>query len=142
MNRMQKIAVFNLVVFGSSLLLTIVAVITLYCFWGWPKASAGLGFLGFAGLGGFSPLIFKKDHGAVTFDERDKLIHRTSALAGFACSYGWFCAASMIPFFLYGPRMQIEVRWLAWLPLGGLFIVETVRSITLLAMYGRGGRNE
>ncbi len=52
------------------------AVIILYNKYGMPKATAGLGFLGIAGL---APLFFKKDSGPVICDERDREIARRSA---------------------------------------------------------------
>lgn len=142
MNRMQKIAVYNLVVSSVALLLTIISVTTFYCLFGWPRASAGLGTLGLTGFIGLSPFIFKKDPGAITCDERDRLINRTAALAGFVCSYLYFCVACIVPFFLYGPKGQIEAQWLAWLPFGGFFAVVIVHAVVLLVLYGRGGDDE
>lgn len=143
MNRAQKIAVFNLVVFGTASLLAAVAMVILYHLYGWPKAADGLGFLGIGGITGFSRLIFKKDAGAVIFDERDKLIHRTAALAGFVCSNVWFSIALVAPVVIYGSTARIEARWpLLFFIIGAILITETVRSITLLVLYGRSDKNE
>jgi hypothetical protein len=138
MNRTQKDAVFNLVVFSIAALITTAAIITLYCLFGWPKAALGLAFLSIGGLGGLSPFIFKKDAGAVTYDERDKLINRTAALGGFAASYVWFCLSGTALVNLCEP-MILKSFGLPLMIFGGLLVVFIVRSIMLLVLYGRGG---
>jgi len=87
MNRWQKIAWFNLVVIASALLLSTAAIAILAFRAGFPKALAGFGCLGLAGLMGLSPLLFHKDKSKVSFDERDVLFARTAALGGFGSSY-------------------------------------------------------
>ncbi|MFA6176281.1 MAG: hypothetical protein WC765_06860 [Phycisphaerae bacterium] len=141
MNRMQKIAVFNLVVLGGSSLLTIIAVITLYCFFDWRIASAGLGFMGIMGFSGLSPFIFKKGTEKVTCDERDILINRTAALGGFVSAYVWFCLAGTLFIFLFKSEVLRKLG-LPMLICGGGLIVGIVHSIVILVQYGRGGRNE
>jgi len=141
MNRAQKIAVFNLVVFSSVSLITAVAVTILYYIWGWPEAARGMGFVGLGGLAGLSPLIFKKDPGTVTFDERDKLIHRTSILAGFAMSYLWFCLTGTVFAFLFEPLLFKRLG-LPIMIFGGAFVVGIVSSVVLLILYGRSDKNE
>lgn len=141
MNRMQKIAVFNLVVFGIASLLATAAIITLSRLVGWPKAAAGFAFLGVGGLAGFSPLIFKKGPGVVTCDERDKLINRTAALGGFAASYLWFCFTGVAFDLLFSPELfkKIGLRLMIF---GGMFVVFIVHSILILVQYGRSGSDE
>jgi len=87
MNRMQKISWLMVICMGSGLILSATAVTVGYFMAGFPKAWAGMGFLGIAGFGGLGPLIFKKDPGAVQMDERDTLIARKAAIASFALSY-------------------------------------------------------
>ena len=140
MNRAQKIAVFNLVVLGTASLLTAIAIITLYYRVGWPKAAAGLAFIGIGGLGGFAPLIFKKDPGAVAYDERDILINRTATLGGFAVSYLWFCLSGTAFVMLLTPEL-LKKFGLPLMIFGGMFVVWIVHSIMILVQYGRGGDN-
>ena len=87
MNRVQKIAWSFVVMISVAFLLSCIAIAILYFKVGMPKALAGLGFMGIAGLGGFSPLIFQTEKGKVTLDERYRLINRRAALAGFGTSY-------------------------------------------------------
>jgi len=125
MNRTQKIAL--------SLVITISAGFILGCI-------AGLGYIGIAGLGGFSPLIFRKDKGKVTVDERDKLIKRRSALAGLAASYLFVGLACMIPFSILGPKASISVTWLPNIFAGTALSAFFVTSVAILVQYG--WRNE
>jgi hypothetical protein len=138
---MQKIAVYKLIVFGSSSLLTIIAVITLYCFFGWPAATSGLSFFAIAGFAGLTPFLFKKGTEKVTCDERDILINRTAALGGFATAFIWFCLAGTLFIFLFEPEI-LEFVGLPVLIFGGGFIVEIVHSIMILVQYGRGDKGE
>ena len=72
MNRLQKIAWFNLVFAGLAVMASLVAVAVIGGLYGWPKAFAGFGFLGIAGLGALALLIYKKPQNqAVELDERD-----------------------------------------------------------------------
>ncbi len=141
MNRTQKDAVFNLIVFSIAALITTATIITLYCLFGWPKAALGLAFISIGGLGGLSPFIFKKDAGAVTYDERDKLINRTAALGGFAASYIWFCLTGTAFVMLLTPEL-LKSFGLPLMIFGGLLVVFIVRSIMLLILYGRCDKGE
>jgi hypothetical protein len=141
MNRMQKIAVYNLVVLGTALLLTATAMVILYCFFDWRIASAGLGFMGIMGFAGLSPFIFKKGAEEVTCDERDILINRTAALGGFVSAYVWFCLVGTLFMFLFKSEV-LRKFGLPMLICGGGIIVGIVHSIVILVLYGRGGRNE
>lgn len=141
MNRIQKIAVFNLVVFSIAALTTTIAIITLSFIVGWPIATAGLAFLGIGGLGGLSPLIFKKDLGAVTCDERDRFINRTAALGGFAASYLWFCLTGTAFIMFLSPEL-LKKFGLPLMIFGGMYVVYIVHSIMILVQYGRSGVNE
>jgi len=142
MNRVQKIAWSLVITTLSGFILSCIAVAILYVKFGMPKAVAGLGFMGVAGLGGFSPLIFKKDKGKVTFDERDKLIKRRAALAGFATSYLFVGLACMIPFSILGPKASISVTWLPNIFGGAALSAFFVTSVAILIQYGRGDRGE
>lgn len=139
MKRIQKIAWSLVITISVGFILSCIAIGVLYVKLGMPKALAGFAFMGIAGLGGFSPLIFGKDKGKVTFDERDKLIKRRAALAGFAASYLFVGLACMIPFSVLGPRASISVCWLpnifAGTALGPFFVT----SVAILVQYGWRG---
>ena len=140
MNRVQKIAWLLVITISVAVLLTGGAVGILYLQLGMPKALAGLGFLGITGFGGLGPLIFRKDKDAVTCDERDKLINRRAALAGFGAAYMVVGLACMVPFFVLGPNANISVTWLPMIFMGAGLSSFFTHSVAILIQYGRGKR--
>ncbi len=140
MNRAQKIAWSFIIVISSSLILSGTAITVLYLKFGMPRALAGLGFMGISGLAGLAPLIFRKDKGAVQCDERDILINRVAALAGFGVSYLVVGLICMIPFFVLGPNTTISVAWLPAIFGAAGITMFFVHSVAILIGYGRGGK--
>jgi len=140
MNRAQKIAWFFVITTSLGFILSVIAIAILYVKFGMPKALAGFALMGVAGLGGLSPLIFKKDKSKVTFDERDRLIKERAALAGFTAAFLFVGIACMIPFFILGPRASISVTWLPQIWIGTFISQFFAYSIATLAQYGQGGK--
>lgn len=140
MNIWQKIAWYNIIVITISLSLTAGAITVIALIAGMPKAFAGLGFMGFCGLMGFSPVLFKKDKSKVTFDERDRAIGIKAGWAGFGASYCFFIIVCMTTWAIYGSKGTVSVQMLPLMVLGGFIVSEIVRSITILVQYGRGGK--
>jgi len=91
---------------SSGIILAAIATAVLHFVIGmpWAIAQAGLGFLGITGFGGLGPLIFSKDKGNVTCDERDTLINRQAAIGAFGTAYLITGLACMLPFFILGPK--------------------------------------
>ena len=141
MNRAQKIAWLFVITISIAVLLSVVSISILYVKFGFPKAAAGLGFLGITGIGGLGPLIFKKDEGAVDCDERDIQIHRKAALAGFGASYLVMGLACMLPFFILGYKESISVTWLPMIFVGAGLSSYLIHSIVILVQYNRGGKS-
>lgn len=143
MNRIQKMALFMAIVISIALLLSTIATATLYYLVGFPIAQAGLGFLGIAGLGGLAPILFKKDKGKVTIDERDQIINKKAALASFAAAYLVVGLTCMLPFFIMGPKASIQVTWLPMIFMAAGITNFYVHSIVILLQYGwKGKENE
>ena len=142
MNRTQKIAWSLVITISVGFVLSCIAVALLYVKVGMPKALLGFSLMGIAGLGGFSPLIFRKDKGKVTFDERDKKIKRIAALVGFATSYLFVGLACMVPFSILGPKATISVGWLPNIFGGAALSMFFVHSVVTLIGYGRAGKGE
>jgi len=140
MKRVQKIAWLFVITISVAVLLSGGTITILYTKFGMTKAISGLGFLGIAGFGGFGPLIFRKDKGAVTLDERDTLINRCSAIAGFGAAYMVVGLACMIPFFVLGPKASISVTWLPMIFMGAGLSSFFVHSVAILVQYGRGDK--
>lgn len=141
MNREQKVAWFVVINVTIAIIISLTAFVILYVKVGTPKAFAAFAFLGICGISGLSPLMFKKDKGAVVRDERDKTISLKAAWAGFGSSYLFVGLACMLPFSIMGPNATIQVRWLPYIFMGACLTSFYVRSITLLVLYGRSGKN-
>ncbi len=142
MNRMQKMAWLMVIAISLGLILSCVAVAILYSKFGFPKAVAGIGFIGIAGLAELGPWIFKKDKVKIAFDERDRVINRRSALAGFAAAYLFMGLACMIPFFVMGPNGQLSVKWLPMIFMGAGISHFFIHSLMILIQYGRARKGE
>ena len=142
MNRMQKISWMMVICIGIATVLSTIAVTVLYFRVGFPRAWSGLTFLGIAGFGGLSPLIFKKDPGPIQTDERDKLINLKAARAGFALSYLVFGLLSM-GIWEYCRHhntsvVSIEVLPFVW-TLSALTAFFT-HAVTILTLYGKDNK--
>jgi hypothetical protein len=137
MNRVQKISWLMVITQGVAFLSAAAAVTILYYLFGFPVAKAGLAFLGIAGIGGFGPILFRKDPGAVTCDERDRAINSTAAKAGFGASYMVFYLLCMGTFFVKGLRGTVEVEFLAIICMLAGMTCFFVHALTILILYGR-----
>ena len=142
MNRAQKTAWLLVITISAGFVLSCIAVVILYIKTGMPTALAGFMFMAVAAFGGLGPLIFKKDKGNITFDERDKSIKRRAALAGFGTSYLLVGLACMIPFFILGPKASISVIWLPYIFGGAGLSMFFVHSVAILIQYGWTGKGE
>ncbi|MCH7557158.1 MAG: hypothetical protein IIB56_06840 [Planctomycetes bacterium] len=142
MNRAQKTAWLLVITISAGFVLSCIAVVILYIKSGMPTALAGFAFMAIAAFGGLGPLIFKKDKGNITFDERDKSIKKRAALAGFGTSYLFVCLACMIPFFILGPKTSISVIWLPNIWAGTFLTAFFVHSVAILIQYGRADKGE
>ena len=116
------------------------AVIILYNKYGMPKATAGLGFLGIAGIAGAGPAVFRKDSSKYVPDERDQLISKNSATAGFATAYAVTGFACMLPLEFLGIKATIEVTWLPMIFMAAGLSHFFAYSVAILIQYGRGGK--
>ena len=138
MNRIQKMAWWMVIWISAGVILAAIAVAVLHFIIGmpWSISRAGLGFLGIAGFGGFASLVFKKDPGKVTCDERDTLINRRAAIAGFGAAYIIVGLACMLPFFILGPAATISVVWLPDIFMAAGLTAFFVHSVAILVQYG------
>jgi hypothetical protein len=136
MNRVQKIAWWLVVCISTAVVISLAAVAILYVKLGMPKALAGFSFLAVAGFGGLAPLIFPKDKGKVTYDERDIIINRKAALAGFGASYLVTGLACMLPFTILGYQASISVCWLPNIFMAAGLTSFFVHSVAILVQYG------
>ena len=143
MNRIQKMAWWMLIWISAGAILGAITVAIAHFIVGmpWSIAKAGLGFLGIAGFGGLASLIFKKDPGKVTCDERDRLINNRAAIAAFASAYLVTGLACMLPFFILGPAATISVEWLPSIFMAAGLTAFFVHSAAILVQYGWKGKD-
>ena len=93
-------------------------------------------------LSGLICLFIPKDKGKVTHDERDAMIRKNAAHAGFIGAFLFACLACLIPFFILGPDAAISVKWLPqiWF---GIYVAQFLfYSLTIIVDYGRAGKGE
>ena len=140
MKRIQKIAWAFVIIIPIAAALAAIGTTLLYFKYGFPKASAGLGFLGLAGFAGAAPAIFKKDDEPAMPDERDQMISKKAATAGFASAYGVVGFACMVPFSILGPKGIIEVSWLPMIFTAAGLTHFFAYSVAILIQYGFGGK--
>ena len=141
MNRLQKIAWFNLIVLLVSLALTGAAVGILAVIIGMPRALGGCGFLGISGLLGLAPILFRKKQGQPELDERDLLIFRRASIVAYSIFWVYFTFACMAPWLILDQGATIRVVMLPVMLAGGFVIVQLIQSIAVLVQYGRGGKD-
>ena len=142
MNRVQKIALFTIVVQALALVMSLTTVSVLYFGFDWSlhQASAGFAFIGVMGFAGLAPLIFRKDKQKIQLDERDLLIKRKAMLAAYWTFWPLFVLAAMATFFVLGPDGRVSVRYLVWMVFGGMYYVTLVQAIETLIQYDKGGK--
>ena len=138
MNRMQKIAWFNLIVISLALGLSMAAFAIFHFVLGLPvnRAASGFAFIGIMGFCGLSPVLFRKDKSKVQFDERDTAIYRKAVGLSYSVFWLLFVASAMIPWFIIGPNGTITTNYLPWMVFGGMFVVTLVQAIVTLNEYG------
>ena len=140
MNRTQKIALTSLIVSSLGLFLGITVIVMRRYVPGFPKIAVA--FAGAILACGVIVLIsrFKKDKGAVTFDERDKLIEKNAHLAGFGAVYLFVILISMIPPAI-DPQAKIPTTWFPGLLIGAVLCQAFAQSLSTLIQYGWGGKD-
>ena len=138
MNRMQKLAWFLVTSISAAVLMGLIAVVVLYVELGPPRTFAGLGFIAIACICGLGPLFFRKNKVNLLYDQRDKLIHKYTALAGFAASYLVTSLAFMMALFVIGSRTTISVVWLPNIFVAAAITYFLMHCLAMLIQYRRG----
>lgn len=93
------------------------------------------------GTGVLVCLRVKPDKGAVTSDERDKLIEKNAYLAGFGAVYLFVIVMSFAPIAIFGEKGSFPVTWCPALLIGAGFCQAYAMSVATLIQYGRGGND-
>jgi hypothetical protein len=77
----------------------------------------------------------------VTFDERDEIIHKKAALAGYVGVWLYFVTACVVPWWIVGPRGTVSANILPIILIGGIIAFSIVQSLAVLIQYGWSGKN-
>ena len=93
-------------------------------------------------LSGLICLFVAKDKGKVTRDERDVMIKKNAAHAGFIGAFLFTCFACIIPFFALGPDALISIKWLPQIWIGTFVTQFFFYSLTIIVDYGHGDKGE
>ncbi|MBN1972002.1 MAG: hypothetical protein JW787_00060 [Sedimentisphaerales bacterium] len=144
MHRTQKIALFNIIVIFTALALSLITFCVAYYVFHLPflRAILGFGFLGILGLRRFWPIFINKKSSAVTYDERDSLIHRKASLGAYSFFWFYFTIASIVPIFTVGVFGKIPVLYLPIMAFCGQLVINLTQSILLLIEYGGREKGE
>jgi hypothetical protein len=142
MNREQKMA-WVCVICMSLAITAAFTMLLIHFLLGTPKALYAVVFpcVG-APLSGLICLFIPKDKGNVTRDERDLMIRKNAAHAGFIGAFLFTCFACMVPFFVLGPKAVISVKWLPQIWIGTFVAQFFFYSLTIIVDYGRDGKGE
>jgi hypothetical protein len=145
MNRVQKVSWLMVISIGTAVLLSAVTVGVLYYLFGFPRAWAGLGFLGLTGIGGFGEMIFKKDPGPVQMDERDREIifkaHRVSMVISYLV-FGTLSMGIWAAYFYYFKIEKISIHVLPNIYLAAGITAFFFNALMILILYGRDNTRE
>lgn len=140
MIRQQKIALTVLIVSLLGLFLGLSVILMRRLVPGFPKVAIAFGgaILAFGVIMFISR--FKKDKGAVTFDERDKLIEKNAHLAGFGTVYLLVILVSYVPIGI-APEATIPTKWFPFLLPLAVLCQCFAQSLATLIQYGRGAKD-
>jgi hypothetical protein len=140
MIRQQKIAVTVLIVSLLGLFLASTVILMRRFIPDFPKTAVAFGGVVWA----FGVIVFvsrlKKDKGAVTFDERDRLIEKNAHLAGFGAVYLLVILVSYLPIGI-APEAKIPTKWFPFLLPIAVLCQCFAQSLATLIQYGRRGRD-
>jgi archaellum biogenesis protein FlaJ (TadC family) len=134
MNRAQKIALTLVITFSFGLILEII-VIVIFLLGANVTKVAFIFPVCVAGSGGIISLLFKKDKGPITHDERDKQIEKNVHLAGFGAVYLFVIFVSFFPIAI-APDARIPTTWFPGILIGAGFCQAYAQSIAILIQYG------
>jgi hypothetical protein len=88
------------------------------------------------GLGWLLPFLVSKRKKQITFDERDRLIHKRAVLAAFVVLWLYFIAACVTAWLVVGPRGSISVNVMPLTLVGGVAIFTFAQIVATLIQYG------
>jgi hypothetical protein len=87
-----------------------------------------------------SVAIFSKKKKKVIFDERDFIIRKKAALAGYLGLWLYFVLACITPWWVVGPNKNISTNILPLILIGGIIFFHIILNLAILIQYWSGGK--
>ena len=108
MNRLQKIALYQLTVIFTALAAA-VTVWMVICSKGWEYAYFGLIPLIILVLVRFGSMFFPIKAGEIVYDERDEIVRKKAVVTAYTVFWIAFVLGCIIPLFILGPNATIHI---------------------------------
>lgn len=140
MNRLQKIAVYQLTVIFTALVAAVIVWIAVRSK-GWEYAYFGLIPLILLTFVRFDRMFFPIKAGEIVYDERDEMVKKKAVVTAYTVFWIAFVLGCIIPLFILGPNSTIHISVLPWMVFCAAVIVRVVWSIAILVQYGWGGKD-
>ena len=141
MNRLQKLAWYQLIVIIVSLGLTAAAIGLVVHIKGIERGHIGLLPLLLLVFVHFDRGFFPVKAGEIVLDERDELFKRKAVTAAYSVFWVAFFLGCLVLYLILGPKATISVKVLLLMAFCGAIIVRIVWSVAIIVQYGRGGKD-
>jgi hypothetical protein len=141
MNRIQKIAWYQLVVIIAGLVITGAAVAVVVHTKGGEYVHFGLIPLLLLAFVHFDRVFFPLKAGQIAFDERDDMIRKKAVRVAYTVFWVAFILGCIVPYLILGPKSSISVGILPLMVFCAAIIIRIVWSVAVLVQYGRGGKD-
>ncbi len=142
MNRLQKVAWYQLIVIFAVLGLTAITVAIVVHSKGYGHAHFGLATLILLAFVHFDRVFFPLKAGQIAFDERDDMIKKKAVTVAYTVFWVAFILGCIVPYFILGPMSSISVGVLPSMLFCAAIIIRIVWSVAILVQYGWGGKEK
>jgi hypothetical protein len=141
MNRLQKLAWFNLIVIAATIIVTALAITIEIRIRGYSTTGLWV-FVALLLPLKFKSYLFKKSPNKVLSDERDELIQKRAITVAYTVFWWVFLISSFSLFLIIGPKNVVPTITLPLMVIAGALFIQAVCSISILVQYGWTGKGE
>ena len=139
MNRIQKIAIYQLIVIFTALGAAVIVWMAVRNK-DWEYAYFGLIPLILLVFVHFDRVFFPIKAGEIVYDERDEMVKKKAVVIAYTVFWIAFVFGCIIPLFILGPNTTIHISVLPWMVFCAAIIIRVVWSISILVQYGWGDK--
>ena len=142
MNRVQKVAWFNLIVITATIIITATAIAVEFHKRGY--STIGPFFVAILTLLKFTPRMFRQPQSpsGVVSDERDDLVVARASSYAWAAFWWLFVGSCFLLWLIIGPQNSVPTMALPLMALAGGLFHKVACSVAILIQYGRTNRGE